>query len=171
MCSGPGPSYHLWLEYFPDVELYFLEHDAACAAQWAHETTRATVITGDEADVAVLETLIQHHGDDFDIIIDTGGRTMVQQQTRLEHLWKAVKAGGVYFCKDVQTSYWPKLSGTEPAVARGRVTMMQYIHLMIEDLTQRSRRIEFPEVDQIAHIDCSKELCGFFKGDPSRFGL
>ncbi|QIW96802.1 hypothetical protein AMS68_002320 [Peltaster fructicola] len=163
MSHGPGPSYHLWLEYLPNVELYFLENDAACAEQWAHKTTGATVITGNQADPAVLAKLVQEHGNDFDIIIDAGGRMMVQQQTSLEHLWKAVKPGGMYFCEDLQTSYWPKYGGGETAVAEGRITMMQYIYLMIEDLTWGARRIDFQDADKVMSIDCSREICSIFK--------
>lgn len=163
MSYGPGASYHLWLEYFTNVELYFLEYDAECAAQWAHATAGATIITGDQGDGEVLDKLVQDHGNDFDIIIDDGGHTMVQQQTSLEHLWRAVKPGGMYFCEDLQTSYWDNYGGGAAAITSGMVTMVQYIQLLIEDLTWGARRVVFPEADQIVHIDCSREVCGFFK--------
>lgn len=46
MGYGPGASYYLWLEYLPNVELYYIEYDAACAEKWKEKTTGATVFTG-----------------------------------------------------------------------------------------------------------------------------
>lgn len=166
MSYGPGASYYTWLEYLPNVDLYFLEYDAKCAEQWAHKTADATIITGDQGDGPTLEKLIRKYGNDFDIIIDDGGHTMDQQKTSLEHLWKAVKPGGMYFCEDLQTSYWNDYGGGDTAKQGGQTTMMQYIHMMIEDLTWGDRRINFPQVEQLVHVDCSREVCGFFKRLP-----
>lgn len=103
---GPGASYFLWLEFFPEVDLYFIGNDAACAEKWAANTTDATIFTGDQADVAFLDDFKHTVGDDFDLIVDAGGHTMKQQIVSLQNLWKAVVAGGIYFCEDLQTSYW-----------------------------------------------------------------
>lgn len=163
MSYGPGASYYTWLEYFPNVDLYFIEYDAKCAEQWADKTTGATIITGDQGDAVFLEKFMSEHGKDFNIIIDDGGHTMEQQQTSLKHLWKAVKPGGIYFCEDLQTSYWDNYGGGSVAVKEGKKTMMQYIHLLIEDITYGPRRVQFEQVDQMVHIDCSREVCGLFK--------
>jgi hypothetical protein len=75
MNYGPGKSYYTWLEYFPHVDLYYIEYDAACAEQWKHKTERATVYTGDQADVVFLERFLNETGGRFDVIIDDGGHT------------------------------------------------------------------------------------------------
>ncbi|KAF4550796.1 Hypothetical protein D9617_16g015860 [Elsinoe fawcettii] len=162
MTYGPGASYYTWLEYFPHVDLYFMEYDAKCAEQWADKTTGATIITGDQGDPVFLEKFMSEYGKDFDIIVDDGGHTMEQQKTSLQHLWKAVKPGGIYFCEDLQTSYWEAYGGGAKAISEGK-TMMQYIHLLIEDITYGPRRVMFEEVESMVHIDCSREVCGFFK--------
>lgn len=171
MTYGPGASYHLWLEYFTNIDLYFLEYDASCAAQWAHKTTGATIITGDQGDGVTLDRLIAEYGGNFDIIIDDGGHTMVQQQTSIEHLWKAIKPGGVYFCEDLQTSYWERYGGGAAAVAANAITMVQYIQLMIEDLTWGPRRVVFPQAEEIVRIDCSRELCSFWRRATPTIGV
>jgi hypothetical protein len=76
MSYGPGASYWTWLEYFPYVDLYYIEYDAECAAKWANATTGATIFTGDQADVKFLERFMKEAGDDFDVIIDDGGHTV-----------------------------------------------------------------------------------------------
>lgn len=161
---GPGHSYHTWLDYFPDVDLYFMEYDAACAEKWAGSTEGATIFAGDQGDPATLERFLAEYGGDFDVIVDDGGHTMQQQMTSIEHLWKAVKPGGLYFCEDLETSWIPAYGATA-----GAVTMVQFIHSMVEDLTTAypgsigQRTIDFPEVEQIVHIDCSRQICAFQK--------
>lgn len=91
---GPGASFYTWLEYFPYIDLYFIEYDAACAKKWAANTTGATIFSGDQADIAFLNSFIEQAGTNFDIIIDDGGHHMNQQITSLEVLWKAVIPGG-----------------------------------------------------------------------------
>ena len=137
-----------------------MEYDAACAKQWEHKTSGATVVTGDQGDPAVLEDFLRTYGGDFDIIIDDGGHTMDQQKTSLQHLWKAVKPGGLYFCEDLETSSMPKYGGGPPN-APG--TMMQYIHQMIEDMSFFTKQVVFEGIESMVHIDCSKQMCLFEK--------
>ncbi|KPI43467.1 8-demethyl-8-alpha-L-rhamnosyl tetracenomycin-C 2'-O-methyltransferase [Cyphellophora attinorum] len=173
MGYGPGASYYTWLEYFPNVDLYYMEFDAACAKEWAHKTTGATVTTGDQGDPAVLEAFIAKHGGDFDIIIDDGGHTMDQQKTSLQHLWKAVKPGGLYFCEDLETSFMPAYAGgTHGEPATMGETMVGMISRMIEDLNYPAygsydvavpRQIVFDDIKSLVHIDCSRHVCVFEK--------
>lgn len=108
---GPGASYYTWLEYFPQVDLYYIEYDADCAKKWAHKTAGATIFSGDQANVTFLHEFMAEAGMEFDVIVDDGGHTMVQQITSLEVLWPAVKKGGLYFCEDLQTSWWDAVGG------------------------------------------------------------
>jgi hypothetical protein len=111
MGYGPGASYYTWLEYFPYVDLYYIEFDAACATKWMNKTEKATVFAGDQADIPFLEEFLLKSGGDFDVIIDDGGHTMVQQRTSLQVLWQSVKPGGIYFIEDLATSYLPSYGG------------------------------------------------------------
>lgn len=50
----------------------------------------------------------------FDIIIDDGSHLSAHQIFTFEHLFGALKDGGVYVVEDVQTSFWPgRVSGTD----------------------------------------------------------
>lgn len=163
MNYGPGASYYTWLEYFPNVDLYFIEYDAKCARQWAKKTEGATIFAGDQADTSFLDDFIRKTGGEFDIVIDDGGHTMEQQITSFKHLFRIVKPGGVYFCEDLQTSYWDKYGGGETARLNKNITMMQTVALLIEDLTIGPRRVVFEDNEELVHIDCSREICGFWK--------
>ncbi|KAB5514882.1 hypothetical protein GE09DRAFT_588054 [Coniochaeta sp. 2T2.1] len=85
MSYGPGKSYYTWLEFFPNVDLYYIEYDAACAEKWKHKTDRATIFAGDQADRTFLRKFIEESGGNFDIIIDDGGHQMNQQLISQHH--------------------------------------------------------------------------------------
>ena len=125
MTTGPGASYYTWLEYFPHADLYYIESDAACAAQWANRTTGATVFAGDQANVAFLDRFISETtgGDKelFDIVIVDDGEHVAsqQQQTSLRHLFKIVKPGGLYFLGNLRTSYDGSDEGEDVAKGMG----------------------------------------------------
>lgn len=175
---GPGASYYTWLEYFPSVELYFIEADAECAGRWRAEMADATVVEGDPGDRAFLEGFLRERGMDFDVVVGGGGHTVEQQMASLETLWKAVRPGGVYFCEYLETSYLERYGGgnVKPTL---RDTMVHFLHDMIEDLmypdpnveayhlegpdTTWPRKVQFDEVESIRHIDCSRQICAISK--------
>jgi hypothetical protein len=129
MAYGPGASYYTWLDYFTNVDLYYIEFDAACAEQWANKTTEATIFAGDQASVPFLNQFIKKAGGDWDIIIDDGGHTMEQQRTSLSVLWPYIKEGGIYFIEDLGTSYHPTYGGDYESDD----TMMGDLKSMLDD--------------------------------------
>ena len=105
MQYGPGHSLRLWQGYFPQVDLHFLEYDAECAALHARNITGATVHVGDQASEADLRRLVERAGADFDLIIDDGGHSWLQQHTSLDVLLHSGLApGGLYIIEDLLTS-------------------------------------------------------------------
>lgn len=144
-----------------------MEYNADCAAMWADKTTGATVFTGDQGNPNDLERFLAENGRDFDIIVDDGGHTMVQQITSLQHLWKAVKPGGIYFCEDLATSFNTAWGGAPGAKLAGQDTMLSYIAKMMLDMhfidDLNPRQANFEDVEKIVHIDCSEENCAFLK--------
>jgi hypothetical protein len=53
-----------------------------------------------------LYNIIEKFGDNFDIIIDDGGHTMLQQQVTLGFMFKFLKPGGLFIIEDLHTSYF-----------------------------------------------------------------
>ncbi len=154
---GPGASYATWLEFVPHVDLYYIEYDAACAKKWAASTTGATIFSGDQADVVFLKKFIADTGGKFDIIVDDGGHTMVQQQTSFDTLFPEVNPGGLYFCEDLQTSYIQLYGGG----AGKPDTMMERIKGSLDDLMLAKPR--HAVMGDIYSIDCMREVCAFSK--------
>ncbi len=141
-----------------------MEYDAACAEKWAADTSDAHIFTGDQADVDFLTRFLNEAGTDFDVIIDDGGHTMTQQMTSLDHLWKAVKPGGIYFCEDLQTSWWEGYGGDPDVRSKTKQTMMSYIFELIEDKMIDGDR--HPHITKdLRSVDCDREICAFIKKD------
>lgn len=162
MNYGPGASYYTWLEFFPHVDLYYIEYDAACAERWAANTTGATIFSGDQADVAFLHRFMREAGSDFDVIIDDGGHAMTQQRTSLETLWRAVLPGGLYFCEDLQTSYDPSYEGDASASGKTMMGMIKELHDDLNVVPAKTTRKHEVSRD-MAFIDCQVEVCAFVK--------
>ncbi|TVY80371.1 8-demethyl-8-alpha-L-rhamnosyl tetracenomycin-C 2'-O-methyltransferase [Lachnellula suecica] len=161
MGYGPGHSYHTWLEFFPNVDMYYIEYDAACVEKWAANITDAKVFTGDQADTTFLHEFMAQSGGGFDIIVDDGGHTMQQQIVSLNTLFDIVLPGGIYFCEDLATSYDPSF-GAVP----GEKTMMQMISELLHDLNKNLGGAP-PMTNAVSRdmrsIECGEEICAFFK--------
>lgn len=133
-------------------------------------TSGATIVTGDQGDPNFLQNFIGSYGTDFDIIIDDGGHTMQQQMLSLQILWQAIAPGGLYFCEDLETSWMPEYGG-ESVVSHGVAdhTMLKMIQRLIEDMTYPEdnanwqRQVYFSDVENLVHIDCSRQICAFEK--------
>lgn len=162
MSYGPGKSYDTWLEYFPNLDLYYIEYDAACYDAWKHETDRATVFTGDQADREFLRRFAAETGGDFDVIVDDGGHSMAQQRTSLEELWAILKPGAVYFIEDLQTSFMAYFGGDvtggkDPSIP----TTTKFIYELIDDKMLDGTRHAISK--DMRGIDCMREICCFQK--------
>jgi hypothetical protein len=86
----------------PDAHLVGIDIDeVALAAARGYE-----VELGDQADPEFLRCVSEKHGP-FDIVIDDGGHTMLQQIASVETLFPLLNEEGTYLVEDCHTSYWP----------------------------------------------------------------
>jgi len=161
MHYGPGKSLDLWDRYFThkDAQIFFMEYDAICAEKLHLSRPRVSVDAGDQANVTVLNSFIEKHGGNFDIIVDDGGHTMVQQITSLVNLFPALSSGGLYFLEDLQTSYMEQYGGGY----LNEKTTIEYIKRMIDGLYGQGSATEL--IEQVRSIHCFHELCVFIKKD------
>ena len=113
------------LRYFlgPDAHLVGIDIDPASKAICAG---RFPVEVGDQTDPDFLDMVVEKHGP-FDVIIDDGGHSMVQQITSIEHLFPGLRPGGTYLVEDCHTSYWPQYIDGEP-------TFIEWAKARIDDL-------------------------------------
>lgn len=95
----PGASVNVWKELFPRAELWEAEFDTKCIEKSIAEgmLEGINIVTGDQGNIAVLDSWIEKSGGNFDVIIDDGGHNNCQIWTSYVKLWPHLKSGGLYF--------------------------------------------------------------------------
>ena len=92
-----GASLKMWHDYFPNSEIIGV--DIFEKTQFDNDRIKTYIVNQE-----VKEDLLNIPGD-FDIIIDDGGHTMLQQQVTLSAIFDKVKNGGFYVVEDLHTSF------------------------------------------------------------------
>lgn len=97
----PGASLKVWKEYFPDIELigYDINPDAK-----QFEQDGVSVFIGDQNNPAHLESCIEKHGGEFDIILDDGSHYGEHIVTSFKTLYPYLKEGGIYIIEDLHAA-------------------------------------------------------------------
>jgi hypothetical protein len=116
-----GFSVHMWDKYFDNLHasLHFIDIDPNAVTfckqkQQSHLIShRAKFYIADQENKENLKQFITIADEKFDIIIDDGGHTMIQQQNSFEILFPYLKKGGIYIIEDLHTSYWQQRSNIE----------------------------------------------------------
>jgi hypothetical protein len=109
----------------PEAYLVGIDIDeVALAAARGYE-----VELGDQADPEFLRRVSQKHGP-FDVVIDDGGHTMLQQIASVETLFPLLNEGGTYLVEDCHTSYWPAYADQGP----DGQTFIDWVKDRIDDL-------------------------------------
>jgi hypothetical protein len=171
MDYGPGASAKLWREYMPHAELWMAEFNAGCVQR--HESSlremNVHVVTGDQADTATLNNWTHITGGNFDVIVDDGGHTNMQQYSSFVTLFiHALAPGGVYFLEDIVCSRgW--VDGD------GKHVMIEVIKDWIEGLVMGEKGTrpdpapgyeytpKFGLPPGVKSIDCFSGVCAFTK--------
>jgi glycosyltransferase involved in cell wall biosynthesis len=103
-----GGSLQMWKHYFgPQAKIYGADINPRCA-ELAED--QISILLADQESRESLQNICKTLPP-FDIIIDDGGHTMLQQTTTFEEMWGQLKIGGVYLVEDMLTSYWPSFGG------------------------------------------------------------
>jgi hypothetical protein len=176
-----GASVSVWLEHFPLAQVTLFEYDEKCAKAFLETDPyhagpalqeRVRLFLGDqslESDLAQFQD-----GAPYDVIVDDGGHSMLQQITSLRYLFPLLKPGGVYFLEDLLTSYfwqdgpWHDDKGQ----GLGGTTTAQYIAKLLDvlnydtpDYLAKIDPARFPGLLELAplvkSVDCFRKLCVF----------
>jgi hypothetical protein len=103
-----GGSLQMWKSYFGDkAKIYGIDINPNCKQV---EEENIKIMIGSQSDRDFLKSVIKEVPP-FDILIDDGGHTMLQQIVTFEELFGHVKPDGVYLCEDLHTSYWLEYGG------------------------------------------------------------
>jgi hypothetical protein len=148
-----GESLRMWAEYFSDVSLHAVDINDY---SWMNTDKIHTYIVNqeDEKELLSLPT-------DFDIIIDDGGHTMLQQQVTLKVLFlNHLKAGGIFILEDLHTSepnYWGSHGGNETNTTlkllidlkEGKISKTNSYFISENDFSELLNEIESIEIIKI----------------------
>lgn len=97
----------MWRAYLPHAEIWEADFDTLCVERHA-ESLRAlniSAVTGDQSNTTTLSEWIEQTGGEFDVIVDDGGHTNMQQYNSFITLFvHALRPGGVYFLEDLLVS-------------------------------------------------------------------
>lgn len=124
-----GAGAHFWEEYFKNAELNFID---ITFNRVKYSSPRCHYYLADQAKpdqlIDVLKTI---GGGQFDIIIDDGGHTMVQQITSFKTLFPYLKSRGLYVIEDLHTSYWPIYGGSR---TKSSDTAIEFLKDLIDEV-------------------------------------
>lgn len=125
-----------------------------------------TVLTGDQADIDFLCGVAEKFGP-FDIIIDDGGHTMLQQQLSFGYLFpKALADNGLYVIEDIGTSYWPRWGGG----LKRPGTTIEFVKDLMDSISYRFHKggrvdyVGIPESAPSNYFDTHVEALHFYRG-------
>lgn len=101
-----GGSMELWRRMFKNLSVFVgLDIDPRCKA-FADAERNLFVVTGSQADPALLQRVVAQHGP-FDIIIDDGSHMNSHMVASFNHMFPdGLKQGGLYVVEDTHTGYW-----------------------------------------------------------------
>lgn len=99
-----GGSAEMWSKYFgKGTKIIGVDINPSC-----HETEYLDLIIGDQGSKEFWEeNFIKKGLKDFDIIIDDGSHNNPHQILTLKKTYNLLKDGGIYWCEDTHTSYYP----------------------------------------------------------------
>lgn len=122
-----GGSLQMWKHYFgKQAKIYGADINPRCA-ELAED--QITILLADQESRESLRNICNTLPP-FDIIIDDGGHTMLQQKTTFEEMWGRLKIGGIYLIEDMLTSYWPSFGGGY----KDPVNFVEYTKNLIDQL-------------------------------------
>lgn len=128
-----GSSVKLWEAYFSKAELHFIDITSQYIEYFSPRSSYHFI---DQEDIGALQRFAHAVGGQFDVIIDDGGHTMLQQINSLIALFPFVKSGGMYIIEDLHTSYWKEYGGggtiTQPS-SQG-LTTIHFLKEMIDSV-------------------------------------
>lgn len=122
-----GGSLQMWKHYFgKQAKIYGADINPRCA-ELAED--QISILLADQESRDSLRSICNTLPP-FDIIIDDGGHTMLQQTTTFEEMWGQLKIGGIYLIEDMLTSYWPSFGGGY----KDPVNFVEYTKNLIDQL-------------------------------------
>jgi hypothetical protein len=176
---GAGHSVPLWLSYLPSATISIFEFGYPCVVDFLEQNplklsrsdfSRLHVFTGDQSDPDALLRAAAATGP-FDVIVDDGGHSMMQQLVSLSVLLSHVNPGGVYILEDLATSFMPGYGDFPLSTVAFVGQMLECLHaspLGQQRIPHPSSRPADPRIADacelaklVESVSCFEEVCVF----------
>ena len=132
-----GESLRLWFDYFPHARIVGVDiYDKPGMGN-----DRVHIVKGGQNDPEIMTQIVQALGQP-DLVIDDASHRCDLTISAFETWFPALKPGGLYFCEDVHTSFWPdEYKGNPDPLAPG--TTLKYFQELTPQLSQDSMKAEY----------------------------
>lgn len=121
-----GASLLLWKEAFPKAQIYGVDKNTKIWQKFLHDQDRIKVLIGRQEDEKFLKEEVIPCGE-FDIIIDDGGHSSLEQWKSFETLWRNLNHKGWYVIEDIYGNYKKGLS--ENSMVTKLKSMVDNLHI------------------------------------------
>lgn len=161
--ASVGASLKTWRDYFVNSEIYGVDLDPFTDVDDDRiKTVRANQeLRFNNGDMNGLSDVIEKFGNDFDIIIEDGGHTMLQQQLTLGFMFKFLKPKGLFIIEDLHTSYIAPFAYNKTNTQNTTLKMVQ------DYLINNNIQSEFMLEDEISYLNNNIEKMELHKGTDS----
>lgn len=122
-----GGSLRMWRRYFRRAQVVGLDIEDKSFL----DRSRMTTVQGNQADPAVLQSIVARFGAPS-VVIDDGSHRPDDIVATFEALFPLLPAGAVYAIEDTQTSYWPRFGGSEDRESPD--TTMAFVKRLLDGL-------------------------------------
>ncbi len=124
-----GGSPAMWASYFGDQAIIVGVDIDPEVARFDGRVPNIHIRVGDQRDTGFLAALEDEFGP-FDVIIDDGGHTALQQIETFNFLYPGMAEDGVFICEDTHTSYWERYkdAGDDVTFLRYTKKLMDVLH-------------------------------------------
>lgn len=112
-----GASLKMWHDYFPNAEIYGLDHNLDYCSKCVTPEfyLRVFPLCGEATEEKTWRNIEESHGKDFDFICDDGGHYSSQIVPAFEGAWPLLRSGGIYCCEDLHQIFLQEKNSKETA--------------------------------------------------------
>lgn len=142
-----GESLRMWERYFPKARIVGID----VYQKDGMGTDRVFIEKGSQDDPDFMARLVNQYGQP-DLIIDDASHVNSLTIRTFQILFPMLKAGGLYFCEDVHTSFWLQDYGGDPDPA-SRTTTLAYFQELTAQLSQDTLQPEYRREYLAGYLD------------------
>jgi len=154
-----GGSLEMWDYYFDGkCNIYGIDINETCLdIPKKLNKPNIQIEIGDQADRGFWKNYLKDKPK-FDIVIEDGGHTMIQQIVTFEELYNHVDENGVYLCEDLHTNYWSEYGGSY----KNNKTFIEYSKDFIDGINSQHFKEKINDIDKLKHIRATTKSIHYY---------